>query len=134
MWTPRPVQQRVAEHFVELMERALDAGAGGGAAETQAHLLLKLSSQLLMRVDSSSEDTTVTGEKSLTLTSRVRERFDKADSGSWRSLLNDLLAEVQAGTHAPAAAQPGGSARAASGLQQAADSEWSRVFDSCCLP
>jgi hypothetical protein len=56
MWIPWPVKQRVAETFIVLMERALDAASTGGEAEVRAHQLLKVSGQLLLRVDACADD------------------------------------------------------------------------------
>jgi hypothetical protein len=111
------------------MERALDAGAEGGSAEVQAHLHLKLSGQLLLRVDAPENGATAHASESgkhITLTARVRERLEKADRGCWVDMLNELRDEVRADHHSPAAAQPGCSAQSASAMQQAADAEWTR--------
>ena len=126
MWLPRPVQPRVSEHFIELMESALDTSIAGGVAEVQAHRLLKLSGQLLLRVDRPATGESAEEGKGVTLTTRVRERLDTVEHVGWKELLDGLLHEVQTNCHSPAPTQPGGSPQAAANMQQAADEEWSR--------
>ena len=100
MWIPRPVKQRVAETFIVLMERALEAESVGGGAEVRAHQLLKASGQLLLRVDTSagcSLDNDLEQEgRANTLTKKVCERLDKADAEKWDEVLADLIDEVRA--------------------------------------
>ena len=40
MWFPGPVQQRVAQTFIVLVERAHEAESAGGTLEIKAHQLL----------------------------------------------------------------------------------------------
>ena len=81
VWTPRPAEQRVAEASIALMERALEAGTVGVSAEVQVRQLLKVSGQMLLRVDALSgnpADIDPDGDgRANSLADKVRERLGK---------------------------------------------------------